>query len=110
TGVQPAKHKILWNDWFPQRGLVQVPTAFKVARDNGCTTALFAGKPKFRHLNVPGSIDEYQQPSYRARDLARAAAKHIVEKKPNLMFIHFADPDGAGHKYGWGTPEQKQAF
>jgi predicted AlkP superfamily pyrophosphatase or phosphodiesterase len=42
--------------------------------------------------------------------VATAAAKYIVEKKPNLCFIHFADSDGAGHKYGWGTPEQIQSF
>lgn len=39
TGVQPARHKMLWNDWQPQRGLVGVPTIFKLARDSGYTTA-----------------------------------------------------------------------
>jgi hypothetical protein len=30
-----------------------MPTIFKLARERGYTTALFAGKEKFRHLNVP---------------------------------------------------------
>ncbi|MBW3637655.1 MAG: alkaline phosphatase, partial [Armatimonadetes bacterium] len=34
----------------------------------------------------------------------------IIEQKPNLSFIHFADPDGAGHEFGWGTPQQVKAF
>ncbi len=110
TGVQPARHKIMWNDWEPQRGLVGVPTIFKLARDSGYTTALFAGKVKFRHLNLPGSVDEFQIPSYDAKTVAASAAKHIVEKKPNLCFIHFADSDGAGHQYGWGSAEQIKSF
>ncbi len=110
TGVGPAKHKILWNSWIPRNGLVKVPTVFQLARNNGYTTALFAGKEKFRHLNVPGSLDEFQIPSYSAQIVASAAAKYIVEKRPNLCFIHFADSDGAGHKYGWGSPQQVQSF
>lgn len=110
TGVQPAKHKILWNDWAPERGLVQVPTVFQIARESGYTTALFAGKEKFRHLNVPNSLDKFQVPAYSAKIVAAAAAKYIREEKPNLCFIHFADSDGAGHAHGWGSPEQVQAF
>jgi predicted AlkP superfamily pyrophosphatase or phosphodiesterase len=33
-----------------------------------------------------------------------------MRQKPNLCFIHFADPDVAGHKFGWGSPEQLKAF
>lgn len=33
-----------------------------------------------------------------------------MEKKPNLCFIHFADSDGAGHQYGWGSAEQIKSF
>ena len=110
TGVVPAKHKITWNDWIPQNGLVKVPTAFKLARESGYTTAIFAGKEKFRHLNVPGTVDEFQIPAYKSTIVAAAAAKYIGEKKPNLCFIHFADSDGAGHEFGWGSKEQIQAF
>ena len=110
TGVSPAQHKINWNDWIPSNGLVQVPTVFGLARERGYTTALFAGKPKFRHLNVAGTLDEFQIPAYSAQTVADAAAKYIVEKQPNLCFVHFADSDGAGHKYGWGSPEQIQSF
>jgi predicted AlkP superfamily pyrophosphatase or phosphodiesterase len=110
TGVGPAKHKILWNDWIPSRGLIKSPTIFGLAHDNGYTTALFAGKAKFRHLNLPGTLDKFGIPSYSAKIVAQAAAKYIEAEQPNLCFIHFADSDGAGHKYGWGTPEQVQSF
>jgi predicted AlkP superfamily pyrophosphatase or phosphodiesterase len=110
TGVLPAKHKISWNDWIPRQGLVKVPTIFQLARDTGYTTAIFAGKEKFRHLNVPGTVDEFQVPNYKAKIVAAAAAKYIVEKKPNLCFIHFSDSDGAGHEFGWGSQQQIQSF
>jgi predicted AlkP superfamily pyrophosphatase or phosphodiesterase len=111
TGVGPAKHKILWNEWLPERGTLQVPTAFGLARlRNKRTTALFAGKEKFIHLNLPGTLDTFSIPSYKARDVAAVAARHIEVAKPNLCFVHFADPDGAGHRDGWGTESQKRAF
>src|SRR5581483_2389459 len=59
---------------------------------------------------VPGTLDDFAIPDYSARIVAEAAAKCILKKKPNLCFIHFADSDGAGHQYGWGSEEQKQAF
>jgi predicted AlkP superfamily pyrophosphatase or phosphodiesterase len=42
--------------------------------------------------------------------VANVAAQYIKKEKPNLCFIHFADSDGAGHKYGWGSKEQIKAF
>jgi len=110
TGVKPDKHQVLWNDWEPQRGLVKVPTIFALAKEKKLSTALFAGKPKFNHFNIPNTIDSFALPAYDAKDVAKVAAECIISKKPNLCFIHFADSDGAGHGYGWGSDEQKKAF
>lgn len=110
TGLQPNKHLITWNEWLPEKGLVQVPTIFALAKKHGLITGLIAGKDKFKHLNSPGSLDLFAVPAYSACDVAAAAAEFIVAKKPNLTFIHFADSDGAGHQYGWGSPEQKHVF
>lgn len=106
TGVQPDKHLVDWNDWKPDKGLVKWPTIFALAKAKGLTTALFAGKEKFKHLNVPGTLDAFAVPEYKALTVAQEAAQCLTRLKPNLCFIHFADPDGAGHKYGWGSPEQ----
>lgn len=110
TGVQPNKHLIDWNDWLPEKGLVQVPTIFALAKARGLSTGLIAGKEKFKHLNTPGSLDLFSIPDYDASVVAKTAAQFIVAQKPNLTFIHFADSDGAGHKFGWGSKEQKLAF
>ncbi|HZO87526.1 MAG TPA: alkaline phosphatase family protein [Chthonomonadaceae bacterium] len=110
TGVGPTKHKVLWNDWEPERGVIKVPTIFQLAKQKGLRTAMFVGKEKFAHLFIPGTLDAFAMPAYNARIVAALAARYIEVQKPNLCFIHFADSDGAGHQYGWGSPEQKQAF
>ena len=129
TGVGPDKHHVLWNSWKPRKGVVGVPTIFAEAKSAGFSTAMFVGKEKFRHLVQPGTVDEFEfRPEHRgdslmadgaapkksgtvvSRVVAKEAARYIVERKPNLCFIHFTDPDDAGHKYGWGSPQQIQAF
>ena len=112
TGVGPEKHRISWNEWTPEKGLVPVPTLFSLAKgyDKKLVTAMFVGKQKFAHLFLPGSLDAFSMPDYSAKIVAKQAADYIQTKKPNLCFIHFADSDGAGHAHGWGSPEQIEAF
>ena len=129
TGLAPAKHRVLWNSYDPARGIIQSPTVFTLARkfDPRISTALFAGKIKFRHLWQEDSLDvfdfngqrsntpvarseEIENATSPAKKVAAAAAAYIVEKKPQLCGIHFPDPDTAGHKFGWGSAEQKAAF
>jgi predicted AlkP superfamily pyrophosphatase or phosphodiesterase len=110
SGIGPDKHKVLWNDWRPQIGPFKFVTSFQLAKKAGYKTALFAGKEKFKHFDIPGTLDKCEVPGYLCKTVAESAAKYIGSDKPNLCFIHFADSDGAGHKYGWGTPEQVKAF
>lgn len=130
TGLSPGKHHVLWNNFEPEKGKILAPTVFNIARkaDPKLTTAMFAGKMKFHHLWQDGTLDrfdfkgaqestppvggasEIEKTVNPAQTVATSAAAYIVEKKPNLCFIHFPDPDSAGHKSGWGSPEQKEAF
>lgn len=131
TGVPMEQHGVTWNDWMPTNGLVQVPTIFAAAKPAGFSTAIFAGKEKFRHLLQPGTVDEFyydksnavivlksdngdqvvkKEGCIAARMVATNAANHIRAHKPNLMFIHFPDPDTVGHQFGWDTPEQLKSF
>lgn len=110
SGIGPEKHKVLWNDWRPEVGPFKFVTSFQMAKRAGYKTAIFAGKEKFKHFNIPGTLDKCEVPEYSAKVVAATAAKYIESDKPNLCFVHFADSDGAGHKYGWGTPEQVKAF
>ena len=131
TGVGANKHSVLWNNWSPTNGVVGWPTIFTAAKQAGHSTAMFVGKEKFRHLVQPGTVDEFsfnsaasrvisksdsggssvkQEGNVPARTVASDAAGYIVKNKPNLCFIHFADPDTIGHEFGWGSPEQLEAF
>ena len=129
TGVGPDKHQVLWNDYSPIRGLVKPPTIFNLlrAKDPTAITALFAGKVKFRHLwqrdtltlfdfggpqsavPVPGT-PEIEKNKIPSQTVAKNAVAWIKQNQPKLTFIHFADVDGAGHKDGWGSPQQKEAI
>ncbi len=129
TGVGPDKHQILWNDFSPIKGLVKVPTVFSLLRavDPIAITGMFVCKQKFRHLWLKDSLTifdfggsqtsapvagspEIEKDKKPAQMEAKNATAWIKENKPKLAFIHFADPDTAGHKSGWGSPEQKEAF
>ncbi|MCX7643338.1 MAG: alkaline phosphatase family protein, partial [Armatimonadetes bacterium] len=41
-----------------------------------------------------------------ALKVAEVAVKVIEQVKPNLMLVHFSDPDSAGHNYGWGNEKK----
>jgi predicted AlkP superfamily pyrophosphatase or phosphodiesterase len=97
---------------------------------------MFVGKEKFQHLFQPGTLDHFDYggqcltnprvavngsdgddcytsvpaESLSARSVARRAAAYLMQRKPNLCFIHLADPDVVGHKYGWGSPEQRRSL
>ena len=129
TGVGPEKHQILWNSYTPIKGLVKVPTVFSLlkAADPKAVTGMFVGKVKFRHLWLKDSVDvfdfggpqsdapvpgtqEIEKDKKPSQTVAKQAAAWIKETKPRLTFIHFPDVDTAGHKDGWGSPEQKEAI
>jgi arylsulfatase A-like enzyme len=112
TGVGPQVHQILWNDYRPTNGLVKVPTIFSLAKKRGYVTAMFVGKEKFKHLMLPGSVDEFvwPQPDDSAKAVAKAFAAEVGKLKPNLCFIHFRDPDTEGHAHGANSPEKVRAL
>lgn len=111
TGVGVQKHQILWNDYQPAKGVVNVPTIFSLAKAKGLSTAMFVAKEKFRHLVLPGSVDCFECPEdHTAAAVAKAFAAQVGVLKPALCFIHFGDPDVKGHEFGVFSPEKMQAF
>jgi predicted AlkP superfamily pyrophosphatase or phosphodiesterase len=106
TGVPPEVHGITWNeDRTAERGTVKAVTVFELAKAAGYTTALFVSKPKLKHLLKPGTLDYAAAPSgstnLRATETVEAATRYIQRRRPNLVFVHIAEPDYAGHSVGW---------
>ncbi len=117
TAVVPRKHRIYWNDPLPLTEPIYParPTLFEMARRNGYSTAMVAGKSKFLFLNKPGTI---QHPSYPApgeanfKDAVVAAqtAAIITTHRPEVLSVNFPEVDEVGHASGWGSPEQLEAI
>lgn len=131
TGLGLEKHSVSWNDWMPLRGFVKSPTVFALAKQHDAlaVTGCFAGKAKFRHLWLRDSLDvfdfggpqnpgtpppaaasEIEKQIVPAQTVAKNAAAWIAATKPRLCFVHFPDADSAGHRSGWGSPEQMEAL
>jgi predicted AlkP superfamily pyrophosphatase or phosphodiesterase len=116
TGVRPTKHGIHWNtDELPFSTTVypSVPTVMEMAHRAGYSTAMAAGKSKFKTLDKPGTI-QYSDIALKGGESNHfsvlAAENTILQHKPDLIFIHFPDVDATGHKYGWGSKEQLDAI
>lgn len=115
TGCIPEHHGILFNDDGPQpQAYPNVPTLFELAHQAGYTTAMCASKSKFAALARPGSINWLVLPSkgsmFPDRHVAEQAARIIADHAPDVLFVHLGGVDSAGHRVGWGTPDQLAAM
>jgi arylsulfatase A-like enzyme len=99
TGYTPAVHGLIWADYLPAKGLSKVPTIFSYARAAGLRTVMVVGKEKFRHLNLPDSVDAFDL-VMGDDDIVNQA---IVELQAgaDLMFVHLPNVDVCGHANGW---------
>jgi predicted AlkP superfamily pyrophosphatase or phosphodiesterase len=109
SGVGALAHGLWWNSYQSARGFIHVPTIFSVAHDAHLTTAMIVGKPKLRHIAIPGTVDHFERPSYLCGGVAKRAAEYFAASKPDLMFVHFSDPDEYGHSHGWMSKEYLRA-
>lgn len=111
TGVDADQHGITWNsDEVADRGHVEVPTVFGLAKARGHATAAFFGKAKLHHLEAPNTIDYVRSPGGGLLDSRWSAERTASEVSrylrsdaaaPGMMFVHIAEPDYAGHGSGW---------
>jgi arylsulfatase A-like enzyme len=109
SGVDVRAHGLSWNNWRPHRGFIKAPTIFGEAEQHGMKTAMFVGKNKLRHIAAPGTVGVYDRPGYYCKKVADEAAAYLVAEKPPLAFVHFSDPDEAGHAAGWTSERYRHA-
>jgi predicted AlkP superfamily pyrophosphatase or phosphodiesterase len=115
TGELPEEHGVLWNN-TPMfgSGHIEVPTVFSVLHTKGYKTAAFFGKSKFEHLQRPGTLDYSQAPGgwfgrWKGDRTVRDVEEYLERERPNLLFVHLAEPDRAGHDSGWMSAEYGEA-
>ena len=114
SGFDIKEHGLFWNSWHPERGYIHVPTVFDAAKASGGESAAFMGKRKLEHIARPvasgGSVDVVSRPGYFCKKVVDEATKYFVEKKPEIEFIHFSDPDDLGHSDGWMSNPQLESI
>lgn len=99
-GCPVETHGLTWNDYRPNKGVIQVPTIFSVAHAAGLRTVMVVGKEKFAHFNTPGDIDAFVFVVNGDQDVADQAIAQ-AEAGFDLMFVHFPNMDYFGHLFGW---------
>ena len=115
TGEPPERHHVLWNNVTAAKtDEIELPNIFSVARQSGYTTAAFFSKAKFQPLQRPGTLDYSQAPGgwfgrWSSDRTMTDVEKYLRDAKPNLLFVHFTDPDAAGHSSGWMGAEYGRA-
>ena len=109
SGVGVKRHGLFWNHLQPDKGYIHVPTVFSAAHAEGLSTAMFVGKPKLRHIASPGTVDHYERPGYFCAIVVKHASAYWATTQPDLMFVHFSDPDEFGHSDGWMSAAYTQA-
>jgi predicted AlkP superfamily pyrophosphatase or phosphodiesterase len=106
SGLGLLGHRVLWNDDARPHEPLSAPTVFSIAKRAELSTAAFFSKSKFTQLIPAAALDEEQAPTP-ARGLwagdrtVGLASLYLSKASPNLLFVHLAEPDYAGHKYGW---------
>jgi hypothetical protein len=97
-------HGVTWNHTSKRSVVPGTESVFTTIEDAGGSSAVFAGKEKFEMWGRawPGSIDELEidedQP-----ELVTEAIADLREDDHDLVFLHLAGPDSAGHEFGWGS-------
>jgi arylsulfatase A-like enzyme len=105
SGVDFPRHGLAFNAYRPDRGHIQFPTIFSAAQGAGLSTALFVGKRKLRHLLNPDTESHFEVGGVYCSRVNKLAIPYIEAAEPGIVFLHFSDPDGAGHLHGWMSPE-----
>lgn len=106
TGLTAKRHGVLANTDLP--GKVQFETLLDFAHDAGLRTAFFVSKSKLLYLAHPESIETTVYESDTV-SLVDQMLPLIADNGPDVFFLHIRDPDSAGHRYQWMSPEYLDA-
>ncbi len=109
SGLPPEQHGVTWNRYQPWSA-VGVPTIFTACARQALRCGLFAGKAKFAHFaEAEPGVERYVLGADAPAVLA-AALRYQRERDPDLVVVHLAEVDWAGHGQGWGSEAQLRAI
>lgn len=98
-------HGVTWNVDSPRNVRPGVSSVFSVIDAADGSSAVFAGKTKFRmwDRSWPGAIDEFVVRSDLAT-LTDAVVDDLEAERRDLVFFHIGVTDATGHASGWDSP------
>ncbi len=109
SGVDASDHGLSFNAYRPERGNIAAPTIFSLVHRAGLPTAMFVGKAKLKHLLAHTDDAAFKMGGMICDRLLSEALPYLQTAERGLVFLHFADPDSAGHRYGWMSDEYMAA-
>ena len=113
--VEPSRHGVTTNLYTPQ--VRPINGLFDVLKAAGKRCAFFYSWEQLRDISRPGSLMRsscyynYDCPFDELdRKTTNEAIDYINARKPDFTFLYQISPDGAGHTYGWGSPEYQTSI
>ncbi len=109
TSCAPAKHgidQVAWDHATSPRLRVKVTTLFEVLAVHQRTGLALLGHEKLYPVEKPAAGVQFEHSPHGAKAAAPLAARLLREKQPAFAVVYFGDLDGAGHRFGWLSPEQ----
>ncbi len=98
TGQAVRQHGVYANSTIP--GRVAAPTIFDLAGDAGFGVGFFINKGKLAYLCEEDAVDVWRLTGD-VDTLAAEVVAAVGAVELDLIFVHFGEPDGAGHRHGW---------
>lgn len=106
TGLVADRHGVIANWELP--GTIDRPTLFDYAAQAGLRCAFFASKSKLAFLAPPDACELIDVMGGPASMTARLLPQ-ISADGPDVIFVHFSEPDSTGHRNGWLSEEYMAA-
>lgn len=112
SGVRPEAHGVYSDvlDVTPQMATLD-PIFRYAARQGRRATAYMSREGPLGEFEralacrLAFGLDSLHLTSPESRSVVDAALPSLVDPTLDLVFLHFPDPDVAGHRKGWGSPE-----
>ena len=112
--VEPGRHGVTTNVFSPQ--VRPVPGLFEQLARRGLRCAMYYNWAELRDLARPGSLARSEYVSdivYGSEAATRETFARALEALRgggmDFAFVYLGWPDGAGHAFGWGSPEYGRA-
>lgn len=118
TAVTPEVHKSVWNENDDKLTPVDVPTIFDLLTEHGLTSVFVTGKAKLKKVFEKHPPTQTFLPhtfllgdTYgRLPKVVDQEAAKALDRKPDLLFLHYALADTIGHVFGWESWPQRRAL